>query len=76
MRTHVDGGLKEYFQLELSQLEVECHEFFLQYPQLAGHIGPRLAGASDPRLRQLIEADAFIAARLKQQMDALPPARR
>lgn len=72
MRTHVDGGLKEYFQLELHQLEVECHEFFLQYPQLAGHIGPRLAGASDPRLRQLIEAVAFIAARLKQQMDAMP----
>ena len=72
MRAHVDSGLKEYFQLELNQLEVECHEFFLQYPQLAGHIGPKLAGASDPRLRQLIEAVAFIAARLKQQMDALP----
>lgn len=68
----MDSSLIETYLKELAQIEDECSEFALAHPLVAGRLGLGSEGSVDPQVRQLIEAVAFIAARLKRNMDAIP----
>ena len=61
----------QYYLTELAQIEDDCAEFSREYPQVAARLTLGQEGAVDPNVRQLIEAFAFISARLKQHMDGL-----
>ena len=67
----MDEALVDYYLKELSRLEEDCAEFAQAHPQIAERLALGSSGASDPHVRQLIEAVAFIAARLKRHMDGL-----
>lgn len=67
-----DKSFVQYYLQELSSLEDECAEFAESYPQIAGNLGMGSEGTADPHVRQLIESVAFIAARLKRQIDVVP----
>lgn len=59
----------QYYLQELALLEDDCAAFSEAYPSVAANLGFGSEGTSDPHVRQLIESVAFIAARLKRQMD-------
>jgi type VI secretion system VasI/ImpG family protein len=65
------ASFTHYFLQELAVLEDDCAEFASLHPQIAGHLGLGSEGSADPHVRQLIESVAFIAARLKLQMDGV-----
>ncbi len=67
-----DMPFMQYYLKELASLEDDCAEFAACYPQVAGNLGLGIEGATDPHVRQLIESVAFIAARLKRQIDTIP----
>lgn len=67
-----DESFLKYYLQELSSLEDGCAEFAASFPQVAGNLGLGIEGAADPHMRQLIESVAFIAARLKLQIDSVP----
>lgn len=67
-----DKPFLKYYLQELSSLEDGCVEFAASFPQVAGSLGLGSEGAADPHIRQLIESVAFIAARLKRQIDSVP----
>lgn len=67
-----DKPFLNYYLQELSSLEDGCAEFAESFPQVAGNLGLGSEGSADPHLRQLIESVAFIAARLKLQIDSVP----
>lgn len=67
-----DKSFLTYYLHELSSLEDGCAEFAASFPQVAGSLGLGSEGAADPHVRQLIESVAFIAARLKRQIDSVP----
>lgn len=66
-----DKSFLNYYLQELSSLEDGCAEFAASFPQVAGNLGLGSEGAADPHVRQLIESVAFIAARLKRQIDSV-----
>ncbi len=68
----VDKSFLQYYLRELSVLEDDCAAFASAYPQVAANLGLEGSGSADPHIRQLIESVAFIAARLKRQIDSLP----
>lgn len=67
-----DKSFLSYYLQELSSLEDDFVEFAGSFPQVAGRLGLGGEGAADPHMRQLIESVAFIAARLKHQIDSVP----
>jgi len=67
----MDETLVSYYLKELTRLEEDCAEFAQMHPQIAEHLALGGNGTSDPHVRQLIEATAFIAARLKRHMDGM-----
>lgn len=67
----MDEALVDYYLKELARLEEDCAEFAQAHPQIAERLALGGSGTSDPHVRQLIEATAFIAARLKRHMDGL-----
>lgn len=68
----MDSSLIQAYLKELAQIEDECAEFALAHPLVAGRLGLGSEGSVDPQVRQLIEAVAFIAARVKRNMDGIP----
>lgn len=67
----MDSSLVQYYIEELSRIEDDCAEFAQSYPQVATRLGVGRTGGADPHVRQLIEAVAFIAARLRRQIDGV-----
>lgn len=76
MRRHAvntaDNSFTQYYLRELAQLEDDCIDFSQAHPAISAHMGMGAEGATDPHVRQLIEGVAFIAARVRQQLDTIP----
>ncbi len=64
-----EKSLLQYYLQELALLEDDCAAFSAAYPSVAANLGLGSEGTSDSHVRQLIESVAFIAARLKRQID-------
>ncbi|MDM0029796.1 type VI secretion system baseplate subunit TssF [Variovorax saccharolyticus] len=69
---HAGSSLSSYYLAELARLEDDSAAFAQEYPNIAGQLGLGREGPTDPHVRQLIESVAFIAARLKAQIDQAP----
>lgn len=68
----MENSLIQEYLKELAQIENECAEFSQAHPLVAGRLGLGSEGSVDPHVRQLIEAVAFISARVKRNMDTIP----
>lgn len=68
----LEKSFLQYYLRELSVLEDDCALFASAYPQVATNLGLEGGGSADPHVRQLIESVAFIAARIKRQIDSVP----
>lgn len=63
--------MQQYLQ-ELASLEDDFAQFSAAHPQVAGQLGMGSEGTTDPHVRQLIEAVAYIAARLQRKVHSAP----
>ena len=61
--------LLPYFERELSQLRRAGAEFAGRYPRLAGSLQIRGETCADPHVERLIQANAFLNARVAKQLD-------
>jgi type VI secretion system protein ImpG len=58
---------------ELAYLRTAGAEFAVKYPRVAGHLEFSDSGSGDPQVQRLIEAFAFLTARLQRQYNAQFP---
>lgn len=65
----INATLKDYFQEELSSLRSEGMAFARQYPHLAGELGLNARAAGDPQVELLMQSFAFLAGRLRHQIE-------
>ena len=61
--------LLPYYERELSELRRAGAEFAGRYPQLAGSLQIRGETCADPHVERLIQANAFLNARVAQRLD-------
>ena len=61
--------LLPYYERELSELRRAGAEFAGRYPQLAGSLRIRGETCADPHVERLIQANAFLNARVGQRLD-------
>jgi type VI secretion system protein ImpG len=65
----VDDGLLHYYQRELTYLREQGAAFAQRHPQLAARLALDGAESPDPHTERLIEAQAFLAARVHRDLD-------
>jgi type VI secretion system protein ImpG len=61
--------LLPYFERELSMLRRGGAEFAGRYPKLAGSLRMRGEASADPHVERLIQASAFLNARIAKLLD-------
>lgn len=64
-----DDDLIEYYKKELSYLRVQGEHFAARYPKVAARLVLGGAESPDPHTERLIEANAFLAARVHRDLD-------
>lgn len=64
-----DDDLIEYYKRELSYLRRQGAEFAARYPKVASRLAFGGAESPDPHTERLIEANAFLAARVHRDLD-------
>jgi len=62
-------GLLEYYKRELAYLHQQGADFAQRYPKVAHRLSLGVGDASDPHVERLIEAVAFLAARVHLDLD-------
>jgi len=65
----VTDDLLNYYERELVYLRDQGAEFARRHPRVAGRLGFGGAESSDPHTERLIEAQAFLAARVHRDLD-------
>jgi type VI secretion system protein ImpG len=66
----MDPRLREYYERELQHLHEMGAEFARQFPKIAARLGMRGIEVADPYVERLVEAFAFLAARIQLKLDA------
>jgi type VI secretion system protein ImpG len=66
----VDRRFLEYYERELRHVREMGGEFARQYPKVAGRLGLDSFGSADPYVERLIEAFAFLTARIQHKLGA------
>src|SRR5262245_65281527 len=61
--------LRTYFERELGYLRQLGGEFAAKYPKIASRLALDADGSQDPHVERLIEAVAFLTARLRHKLD-------
>lgn len=73
-----ESTLADYFNSELSALRTDAAVFAQSYPAAAGALGLNRGRSTDPQVELLVQSFAFLAGRLRYQLDlgeaALPNA--
>jgi type VI secretion system protein ImpG len=64
-----DDDLIEYYKRELSYLRNQGADFSARYPKVASRLAFGGAESPDPHTERLIEANAFLAARVHRDLD-------
>jgi len=64
-----DDDLIEYYKRELSYLRQQGTDFASRYPKVASRLAYGGAESPDPHTERLIEANAFLAARVHRDLD-------
>ncbi|WP_085316755.1 type VI secretion system baseplate subunit TssF [Derxia lacustris] len=65
----IDDDLLGYYERELVYLRDRGAEFAERHPRVAGRLGFGAAESTDPHTERLIEAQAFLAARVHRDLD-------
>lgn len=73
MTVEGDADLLALYFSELAYLRTAGAEFAVKYPRVAGRLEFSDSGSSDPQIQRLIEAFAFLTARLQRQYNAQFP---
>ncbi|NSX16286.1 type VI secretion system baseplate subunit TssF [Cupriavidus taiwanensis] len=68
-----DGGILPYYKRELAYLRTEGAAFAERYPSVAARIAWHGTESPDPHTERLIEATAFLAARVHRDLDQAFP---
>jgi type VI secretion system protein ImpG len=66
----VDPRILKYYNRELQHVREMGAEFAKEYPKIAGRLGMEGIEVADPYVERLIEAFAFLAARVQLKIDA------
>ena len=61
--------LRTYYERELSYLRQLGSEFAAKYPKIASRLALDADGSQDPHVERLIEAVAFLTARIRHKLD-------
>ncbi len=61
-----------FYLKELATFEDDLSDFAKAYPEIAANLELGMGGISDPNIKHLVEAVAFIAARLRMQLNKIP----
>ncbi|NVD96432.1 type VI secretion system baseplate subunit TssF [Massilia sp. BJB1822] len=61
---------RPYYEQELALLRQHCHRFAAEHPRLAAALALTAEGGADTGLEWLLQASAFLNARLVQRLDA------
>ena len=69
----MDPKLLDYYNSELRFLRESGVEFARAYPRIAARLGMESLEVADPYVERLIEAFAFLAARVQLKLDARHP---
>jgi len=64
-----DYSFLEYYRRELGYLRTQGHEFAKKYPRVAGRLDFGSSESTDPHTERLIEAFAFLAARVHRDLE-------
>lgn len=64
-----DERILPYFEEELAQVRKSAEEFARRYPAIAGRLKLDSVPSQDPHVERLIEAFAFVAARIHRRLD-------
>ena len=70
MRTNAQADLREYYQRELTYLRKMGRTFAHRYPKVASRLELGPDECADPQVERLIEAFAFLTARIQHQIDS------
>lgn len=70
MAANSNEGLLEYYKRELAYLRHQGTEFAQRYPKAAHRLALGVGDAVDPHVERLIESVAFLAARVRLDLDA------
>lgn len=62
-------ALLDAYERELSYLRRQGQEFAARYPKVAARLDLRSSGSTDPHVERLIEACAFLTARVQRRID-------
>lgn len=62
-------SLLDYFERELKYLRRRGTDFAKRYPSIAGKLELQSTGSADPHVERLIEAFAFLTARIHRRLD-------
>lgn len=66
----MDERLLRHYERELQFLREAGHEFALEYPKIASHMGMTDEDVSDPSVERLLEGVAFLTARIQLQLES------
>ena len=66
----IDPRLLQYYERELQYVREMGAEFARDYPKIAGRLGMEGLECADPYVERLLEAFAFLAARVQLKIDA------
>jgi type VI secretion system protein ImpG len=66
----MDARLLDLYEAELRYFRDISHEFAASYPKIAGRLGIDGQAVADPYVERLIEATAFLSARVSLKLDA------
>ncbi|CAG9252798.1 Protein ImpG/VasA [Paraburkholderia unamae] len=73
MAETVSDDILHYYKRELAYLRHEGADFAARYPKVAARLGLHGAESLDPHTERLIEASAFLAARVHRDLDQTFP---
>ena len=65
----METSLLNYYERELTFFRKMGQEFAQEYPKVAGRLGMEAAKCDDPHVERLIQAFAFMAARIRHKID-------
>jgi type VI secretion system protein ImpG len=65
-----DRSFLNYYERELKHLRETAGEFAAQFPKVAGRLGLDAFASADPYVERLMEAFAFLTARIQQRLGA------
>jgi type VI secretion system protein ImpG len=66
----VDRAFLSYYERELKHVRESAGEFAAQFPKIAGRLGLDAFASADPYVERLIEAFAFLTARIQHRLGA------